>query len=428
MDSNKTYIQPDKLPKGFESATYFQDGLAVVVKNGRTYYINKNGEEVFPSISFEDADLFSDGFARVQVNGKKGYMNKSGEIWSGEKEIEDLLELSEGYAFLKYKDDPQWRCIDKNLKEVFKLGKSEPVEPFSEGFAVVRRHPEGLGRTDWYSETYKFSDDPNENCFWEDADSINYVFEEEPGNDVIENEESSAFEYNFIDKTGRLLLKRWCLSAESFKEGFAVVRFTLYLEGYHIDSNEYNFINKEGKLLRKENFALAESFSEGLGVVFLYRDFEFFSYHNACFINKDGELLLPRKPEDEPRRDDKYYSDIKAFDGGVSCIMWDQRISFDYGYKECEIIDHEGKILQTFTDDEKRLVFGYKEGYAGFVEIEEFGFYQFKVKRYYYLDKNGQEVFNRNYESIDAFHEGLAIVQLAGSLYFMNNEGTILDF
>lgn len=78
MDSNKTYIQPDKLPKGFESATYFQDGLAVVVKNGRTYYINKNGEEVFPSISFEDADLFSDGFARVQVNGKKGYMNKSG--------------------------------------------------------------------------------------------------------------------------------------------------------------------------------------------------------------------------------------------------------------------------------------------------------------------------------------------------------------
>ena len=48
------------------------------------------------------------------------------------------------------------------------------------------------------------------------------------------------FEYNYIDKNGKLLSNEWFKSASYFYNGFAVVQ-----RGY----NQDNFIDRHGKLL-----------------------------------------------------------------------------------------------------------------------------------------------------------------------------------
>lgn len=434
MKSNKTYIKPEEQPTGFESASYFQDGLAVVVRNGRTYYINKNGEDVFPSMSFEDADLFSDDFARVQVNGMKGYMNKSGEIWNGEKEIEDFLEFSEGYAFLKYKDDTQWRCIDKDFKELFSFDKYEPVYPFKEGFAVIKRIKEENSEDSiWYyhfgyippveqSHIDPVDADTQKNLFGEDGMDDDFLFDDE---DESREPKPIEYEYNFIDRTGKLLLSKWCLDAESFSESFAVVEIDMRADDCDLECGGYNYINHEGDLLLENNLRMAEKFSEGLAAV----DLDLMRSDNEvsfswCYVNKEGEIIMPFKlpwaSDSRPARLGHRYSKALSFSEGVACIG-----CYDINGMDGTLIDHEGNSLHDFEWDSEYMLFGFKEGLAGFGEFE--GLSLEKFKRVYYLNKSGEEVFtDKHFDGISPFSEGMAVVKIGGKYHYIDKEGNFL--
>lgn len=436
MKSNKTYIKPEEQPTGFESASYFQDGLAVVVRNGRTYYINKNGEDVFPSMSFEDADLFSDDFARVQVNGMKGYMNKSGEIWNGEKEIEDFLEFSEGYAFLKYKDETQWRCIDKDFKELFSFDKYEPVYPFKEGFAVIKRIKEENSEDSiWYyhfgyippveqSHIDPVDADTQKNLFGEDGMDDDFLSLFSDDNEESQDPRPIEYEYNFINRAGKLLLPKWCLDAESFCEGFAVVEIDMRADDCDLGSHYgYNYINHEGDLLLEENLASAESFCEGLAAVSFEDDYNGLSFSH-CYINKEGEIIMPFKPRWMPgSMPDKLghrYNNALSFSEGVACIGWQNIDGMDG-----QLIDHEGNSLHDFEWDREYMLFGFKEGLAGFGEFEWLSLEKFK--RVYYLNKSGEEVFtDKHFDGISPFSEGMAVVKIDNKYYYIDKEGNFL--
>lgn len=65
------------IPYQYDHATSFSEGLAMVKKDGKFGYINKQGELVIP-FQFEYATPFTKGTATVKRDGKLGTIDKSG--------------------------------------------------------------------------------------------------------------------------------------------------------------------------------------------------------------------------------------------------------------------------------------------------------------------------------------------------------------
>lgn len=72
--AGKTVIGPIK---GATEATRFRDGLAAIRKNGKNFYIKKDGNVAFQA-RYEMAGEFSDGRAQVRKNGLWGYIDTFG--------------------------------------------------------------------------------------------------------------------------------------------------------------------------------------------------------------------------------------------------------------------------------------------------------------------------------------------------------------
>ena len=110
----------------------FYDGYAVVQKNGRRGFINKNGYEVIPCI-YDDAGDFHEGLAYVNKNGKWGYIDKNN------KPVVPLIYESassfcQGLALVKKNN--RYGYIDHAGREVIKC-TYESADSFSEGLARV---------------------------------------------------------------------------------------------------------------------------------------------------------------------------------------------------------------------------------------------------------------------------------------------------
>jgi hypothetical protein len=67
------------IPYQFDHATSFSDGLALVKKDGKFGYINKQGELVIPFL-FDYATPFTKGVATVKKDGQLGRIDKSGTL------------------------------------------------------------------------------------------------------------------------------------------------------------------------------------------------------------------------------------------------------------------------------------------------------------------------------------------------------------
>jgi hypothetical protein len=61
----------------FEGAASFSEGLAPVIQNRKTGYINRNGDMVI-QVEFDEAYGFSEGLARVKINDRFGFIDKNG--------------------------------------------------------------------------------------------------------------------------------------------------------------------------------------------------------------------------------------------------------------------------------------------------------------------------------------------------------------
>ena len=84
------------------------------------------------------------------------------------------------------------------------------------------------------------------------------------------------FEYNYINKEGKLLSNEWFKSASCFYNGFAVVKRA---------NCEWNFIDKQGKILSNEWFRDVDYFNKD-GLARVQRKDSKWN-----FINKDGKII-----------------------------------------------------------------------------------------------------------------------------------------
>lgn len=86
----------------FEFSSFFQEGLAIVVRNGKYGYINKRGQLQIPCV-YESASDFVDGLAIVEVDEHFGMIDRNGN-YILECMFENLGMLSEGLAYAQIDD------------------------------------------------------------------------------------------------------------------------------------------------------------------------------------------------------------------------------------------------------------------------------------------------------------------------------------
>jgi serine/threonine protein kinase len=190
----------DKNEREVEVAWNFSEGLPSSCKNGKWGLIDKKGMEVIP-FQFEDAFDFSEGLARVIKNGKYGFIDKIGrEVISFQ--FENAFDFSEGLTSVE--KNGNWGFIDKNGREVIPC-QFDCAYSFSEGLACVEKN----------------------------------------GN------------WGFIDKIGREVISCQFDYTYSFSEGLACVE----------KNGKYGFIDKIGREVIPCQFNCADFFSNGLAYI-----------------------------------------------------------------------------------------------------------------------------------------------------------------
>jgi len=218
--------------------------------------------------------------------------------------------------------------------------------------------------------------------------------------------------WGYIDTKEKFVIKPKYESASAFSEGVAAVKL----------NGKTGYINKKGNLIIQCIFDDAFSFHNGLATVMvgnlwglidvsgnfviqplsetsLY--FESQSSYSVYKSNgKYGFIDIAGKVVIDPK-----FEDVESFSEGVALVSSDRA--------QAAFIDRNGDTLfsKTFSVFSRN----FKEGLA---PVQDYG-----SKEYYYIDKNGHDVFARRFSQAYQFKDGLAVVIVNGKYGVINNKG-----
>lgn len=310
IDKNGKEIIPCK----FDSAIPFSEGLAAIEKEGKYGFIDEKGQLAIPVI-YENVNIFSGGLASVEKNGKYGYINKKGETVI--PFTYDYGESFNGEVTIVNSD-----CIINKEGKVIKKYKSGFIRDFSEGLAVY------------------------------------------------EKEENGEIRYGFIDESGKLVIPQDYYSYRGcygyFKDGYAVV--------YKYDAEKFGVIDKSGKTIIPFSFDLvADDYSEGLFRVCKNEKTGYYDNKGKCIIpckfdnaNPFSEGLAAVKQGNSGGFIDKLgnwvipsiYDEVHSFSEGLAVVQKDGIFGFvdKEGNSTFDIQDEEvKKIVQAKIDEKERI-------------------------------------------------------------------------
>ena len=343
-----------------------------IIEDSKLGYIDGAGKVVIEPqfcenkrIYLED-HVFSEGLARVfnRVGGitKWGYIDKSG-AFVIEPQFISARDFSEGLAWVvrKGKHDNEWGCIDETGKLIIDFQSGVPFGDFKNGLTLIQL--EGgtkryINKSGSFAFNAKFADsEPFSEglaAVRHNGSLFNIAFSSLLKKDI-------PFNYGYINKLGRVLIKPNFAGAAPFSEGLAAVQVDLDLGKFR-----FGYINREGKMVIKPQFKTAESFSEGLAAVAVY----YSGFLNWGFIDKSGEFAI------EPQ-----FSGLGPFSENLAAAgYWDKgKHEFLWGY-----IDKTGQ----FVIKPRFIVLGdFKNGYAF---VEEYDSMQNNKSGY--IDKSGNYI------------------------------------
>jgi len=115
----------------FESATTFKNGMSIVIKDKKKYFLKTNGNLILSK--YESISEFSEGFASVYENNTLFFVNENFER-IGNLTFDDVMPFSNGMAAVKI--DKKWGFIDTSGKMVIKPQYYSRSQ-FNEGVAPV---------------------------------------------------------------------------------------------------------------------------------------------------------------------------------------------------------------------------------------------------------------------------------------------------
>ena len=174
----------------------FSNGFAVVSKqDGICNLIDKSGKLV-SKFWFADCNNFTEeGFALVSKNFLFNFINKNGKTLS-KFWFDNCHDFHEGYAAVKNGD--LWNFIDTKGNKIFKNFTLSGCGNFSEGFAIVKDMRSKYHYIDKNARILSLCKKPLEG-----------FTECEPFKHGIAKVFNDKYEFNFIDKKGKLIFEKW---------------------------------------------------------------------------------------------------------------------------------------------------------------------------------------------------------------------------
>lgn len=281
---------------GFDGASLFNEGMAVVQLNGALGYIDALGDKIVEPI-FADASAFKDGIAIVaDEDDYYGIIDRTG-LMILETDFEEIGEPSEGLFYVL--TDEGYVFYDQSGKRAFQ-GVFDQVEAFEEGTAVVIQNEK-------------------------------YLVIDKQGRVVLEREEKitrfgSGFLFGNEDSTFIV-----ALSGDTLFSGEAV-RFGPQTGTYipYVEQDKVGFVNENGEIKIEPQFAnypnvlLFGQFKNGYAKMLDERSGKY------GLIDTTGQWKVAPRYQDI-----SYYSDIFAakrneywefFDSGMNRV-WNRRFA-----------------------------------------------------------------------------------------------------
>ncbi len=407
----------------FDYAMSFSEGLAVATsEDGLFGYINTDGEwEINPEFSY--AERFSEGRAVTAKDGLMGYINDNGELM-GEYAYEmaypysneiALVLKDQKYGFIntsgEYVAEPQFDEASsfykkENVAVVINKGKK----------AVLNADGELI--TDWYTNVQvkdygilKVENNGQFAVFNLEGEIISDWYDEigkiKEGITKVRQQNK----YGFIRITGEEFIAPIYMQVADFQNGFASVKQNDY----------FQIINMDGELLTDEQFDDAGSFSNNR--IRVKKE------EKWAYLDPSGMIVV-----------DYQYDDAADFMGEYAGIEQDKK----YG-----LIDVNGNLLGGLEEGNDLYNLMYAINYAvleadektlfifqsGTVEQKEGNISKFdglnfifkKENKYALADKKGQMLSGFDYEEIDDFEEGMAMVKKDDKVNFIDRDGHVIS-
>jgi len=291
----------------FRRVLPFSCGLAAADLSNRWGYIDNTGKFVIER-SYEEVKPFSKDFAAVKVfGGKWGLIDKTGAATSA-MTFEGIGECGEAnkplepntiiYCAYKTAEGNKWGFVDK-AGEIKVPAAYDAVGPFSEGLAAVSK----LGKWGYVDATGKLI--------------IDLKFDQaKPFKDRVA-ECYFGSDFVILDTIGTMSMSDALNSRTFFHDDL----------GLSLKRAKYGFMNKKGKIVIKRRFTYAEDFAEGVALVGVANG-------RKGYIDTKGLVVIPPVFDDAQSFSEKLAgvkidSRLVADDGTISASAVEEALKYD---------------------------------------------------------------------------------------------------
>lgn len=240
---------------GFDNATNFNEGVAIVKTKDKWNVIDKTGQVLVKNI--KNAKRFSHGCVPAQTSDDKWvYLNAAGALKFPSR-FESAESFSDGFAVVMTQDG-EWNYIDTDGRFLFPK-PFRIATPYRNGIAFVM---------DFHGKWNVI--DLNGNCLLKDSVECYQI---ERHVDGVTQIRSGLGAWNFLDEEGRRLFSKDFFYSSVTDDDVCVVG----------RDNSYNYFSfKERRILFSQNFRYAWDFVNGVALV---------ETRNGKYVNKSGKFF-----------------------------------------------------------------------------------------------------------------------------------------
>lgn len=202
------------IPCIYEHTRDFQEGMAIVKKEGKYGLIDKSGKLL---VLCDDVDYFHEGMAQVKKDGKNGFIDKSGKLVV--PYIYDSVgEFHEGMA--QVEKNGKWGSIDKSGKLIVPC-IYDSVGEFHEGRTLAKKD----GKWGFINQSGKVA--------------VPHIYDDaEDYHEGMAQVKKDGM-WGFIDKSGKLVVPCIYDDVSAFHDGMAQV----------VKDDKWGFVDKTGNLV-----------------------------------------------------------------------------------------------------------------------------------------------------------------------------------
>jgi hypothetical protein len=410
------------IPPQFKEVKQFSSGLAAVTSHGKRWgYIDKAGKFIIPEIA-HGANKFSEGFVMLSIDDKASekprfrhaLFDKNGNLVFSRKQYQLASEISEGLVRFCI-----WPVFPKNMINFGDPEGGEPGMPKMNMMGPGMMNPgmmgPGMGGPGMFGGmgTSLPASMPSRFVKWGFIDIKGQVVVKAVFEDVGLFSEGLAMvkinqKWGYIDRTGKMVIRPQWNMAGTFNNGFAWVS-----QG----DGKYGVIDKTGKLISSMQWKNKLEFKGELAHVR--------SGWKSGFIDRTGNVVISPKFDKLPYEYHEWFSD-----GPVPVCVGKK-----WGY-----IDRTGNYVIESRFDEARYFSDELAGVEmGRVYREKFDF-DFLSKmfefgndglfeivtidgKYGFIDKTGRVVVEAQFDSVNDFKEGFAVVYSGSACWFIDTAG-----